>query len=175
MFEGTTIISVRDGSNVVMAGDGQVTFGNTVLKANAVKVRRFGEGKVLAGFAGSTADAFSLFERFEGKLKEFNGNLVRAAVELAKEWRTDRALRHLEAMLLVADREKTLLISGKGDVVEPTDGLAAIGSGGPFALAAAKALRLHTQLPLRQVVEQAMAIAAEICIYTNRNVVVEEL
>jgi len=175
MFTGTTILSVREGEHVVMAGDGQVTFGNTVLKANAVKVRRFHEGRVLAGFAGSTADAFSLFERFEAKLKEFNGNLVRAAVELAKEWRTDRALRHLEAMLLVADREKTLLISGKGDVVEPTDGLAAIGSGGAYALAAAKALKAHSQLPLRQQVEQAMRIAAEICIYTNVNLVVEEL
>ncbi|MDY0058693.1 MAG: ATP-dependent protease subunit HslV [Myxococcota bacterium] len=175
MFDGTTILAVRDGAQVVMAGDGQVTFGNTVLKANAIKVRRFHEGKVLAGFAGSTADAFSLFERFEAKLKEFNGNLTRAAVELAKEWRTDRALRHLEAMLLVADRERTLLISGKGDVVEPTDGLAAIGSGGPYALAAAKALRQHTPLPLRQVVEHSLRIAAEICIYTNGNLVVEEI
>jgi len=175
MFKGTTILTLRDGANVVVAGDGQVTFGNTVLKGNAVKVRRFHDGRVLSGFAGSTADAFSLFEKFEAKLKEFNGNLLRSAVELAKEWRTDRALRHLEAMLVVADREHTLLISGKGDVVEPTDGLAAIGSGGPYALAAARALRAHSGLGLRQMAEEALRIAASICIYTNDNLVVEEL
>ncbi len=175
MFEGTTILSLRQGPRVVIAGDGQVTFGNTVLKANAVKVRRFHDGRVLAGFAGSTADAFSLFEKFEAKLKEFNGNLLRSAVELAKDWRTDRALRHLEAMLLVADTEHTLLISGKGDVVEPTDGLAAIGSGGPYALAAARALVAHSELPLRRIAEEALHIAASICIYTNDQLVVEEL
>ena len=175
MFKGTTILTLRDGANVVVAGDGQVTFGNTVLKSNAIKVRRFHEGRVLAGFAGSTADAFSLFEKFEAKLKEYNGNLLRSAVELAKDWRTDRALRHLEAMLVVADREHTLLISGKGDVVEPTDGLAAIGSGGPYALAAARALRAHSTLSLRQMAEEALRIAAAICIYTNDTLVVEEL
>ena len=175
MFKGTTILTLRDGANVVVAGDGQVTFGNTVLKSNAIKVRRFHEGRVLSGFAGSTADAFSLFEKFEAKLKEYNGNLLRSAVELAKDWRTDRALRHLEAMLVVADREHTLLISGKGDVVEPTDGLAAIGSGGPYALAAARALRAHSTLSLRQMAEEALRIAAAICIYTNDTLVVEEL
>ena len=175
MFEGTTILTMRKGERVVMAGDGQVTFGGTVLKGNAVKVRRFHEGRILAGFAGSTADAFSLFEKFEVKLKEYNGNLLRSAVELAKDWRTDRALRHLEAMLLVADAENTLIISGKGDVVEPADGLASIGSGGAYALAAARALRAHSDLDLRDAAEAAMRIAAEICIYTNDQLVVEEI
>ncbi len=175
MFEGTTILTIRDDHHVVVAGDGQVTLGNTVLKANAVKVRRFYDDRILAGFAGSTADAFSLFEKFEAKLKEYNGNLVRSAVELAKDWRTDRALRHLQAMLIVADKDKTLLISGKGDVVEPTDGLAAIGSGGAYALAAARALRANTELSPRDIAEKSLRIAAEICIYTNDHIVIEEL
>ena len=158
-----------------MGGDGQVTVGQTVMKANARKVRRIHHGAVLAGFAGATADAFTLFEKFEEKLDEFSGNLMRASVELAKEWRTNRMLRHLEALLTVADDSVSLIISGSGDVIEPEDGLMAIGSGGMFALAAAKALLTNDDLSPRQVVEQAMAIAASICIYTNNNLVIEEL
>jgi ATP-dependent HslUV protease subunit HslV len=171
---GTTILSVRRGGTVAMGGDGQVTVGNTVMKGNARKVRRLNNEKVLAGFAGGTADAFTLFERFEGKLEKY-GNLTRAAIELAKDWRTDRALRRLEALLLVADRQTSFIISGNGDVIEPEDAVMAVGSGGPFALAAARALVAHTELPAREVVERALGIAADICIYTNRNFVIEEL
>ena len=174
-FHATTIVSVRRGGHVVMAGDGQVTLGNTVMKANARKVRRLGTGKVLAGFAGATADAFTLFELFEDKLTRHNGNLTRAAVELAKDWRTERRLGRLEALLAVADAEASLLISGNGDVIEPEDGLIAIGSGGPYALAAARALLANTELDARRVAEQALTIAGQICIYTNGNVTVEEL
>ncbi|MCH7479404.1 MAG: ATP-dependent protease subunit HslV, partial [SAR324 cluster bacterium] len=166
-FKGTTVLSVRKGKNVAMGGDGQVTVGQTVMKANARKVRRIHHGAVLAGFAGATADAFTLFEKFEEKLDEFSGNLMRASVELAKEWRTNRMLRHLEALLTVADESASLIISGSGDVIEPEDGLMAIGSGGMYALAAAKALLTNNDLSPRQVVEQAMALAASICIYTN--------
>ncbi|MBF0137928.1 MAG: ATP-dependent protease subunit HslV [Magnetococcus sp. DMHC-1] len=175
MFKGTTILSVRRGDHVVMGGDGQVTLGNTVVKANARKVRLMHDGRVLAGFAGATADAFTLFDRFEGKLSKHGGILIRAAVELAKDWRTDRILRRLEAMLAVADRSTSLLISGTGDVLEPEDGLIAIGSGGPYALAAARALLANTDLPARQVTERALLITADICIYTNRNLTIEEL
>jgi ATP-dependent HslUV protease subunit HslV len=175
MFEGTTILSVRKGENVVMAGDGQVTIGQTVMKANARKVRRTYHGKVLAGFAGSTADAFTLFEKFDEKLEEYSGNLMRASVELAKEWRTSRMLRNLEAMLTVADTATSLIISGNGDVIEPEEGLMAIGSGGMFALAAAKGLLTNDKLSPRQVVEQAMAITASICIYTNDKLIIEEI
>lgn len=174
-LHGTTVVTARRGKNVAIGGDGQVTFGNTVLKANAKKVRRLHEGKVLAGFAGSTADAFTLFERFEGKLKESSGQLLRAAVELAKEWRTDRYLRKLEAMLLVADETSTLILSGNGDVIEPDGGIAAIGSGGPMALSAARALAAHTQLGPKQIVTESLGIAAQICIYTNGQITVEEL
>ena len=174
-FHATTIVSVRRGGHVVMAGDGQVTLGNTVMKANARKVRRLGTGKVLAGFAGATADAFTLFELFEDKLTRHNGNLTRAAVELAKDWRTERRLGRLEALLAVADAEASLLISGNGDVIEPEDGLIAIGSGGPYALAAARALLANTELDARHVAEQALTIAGQICIYTNGNVTLEEL
>jgi len=158
-----------------MAGDGQVTMGEGVVKHTARKIRRLYEDKILAGFAGSTADAFSLFSRFESKLEQYHGNLGRAAVELAKEWRTDKALRHLEALLLVADGTQTFLISGAGDVIEPDDGIAAIGSGGPYALAAARALFENTQLSARKIVEEAMKIAAKICIFTNDKVTIEEL
>jgi ATP-dependent HslUV protease subunit HslV len=158
-----------------MAGDGQVTLGHEVLKGTAKKLRRLYSDKVLAGFAGSTADAFALFSRFESKLEQFNGNLPRAVVELAKEWRTDRILRHLEALLLVADKANTYLVSGNGDVIEPDEGVAAIGSGGPFALAAATALLRNTKMNARQIVVQAMDIAGKICIYTNQNVTIEEL
>ncbi|MBF0624309.1 MAG: ATP-dependent protease subunit HslV [Magnetococcales bacterium] len=175
MFKGTTILSVRRGANVVMGGDGQVTLGNIVVKANARKVRFMNDGQVLAGFAGATADAFTLFDRFEGKLSKHNGILVRAAVELAKDWRTDRILRRLEAMLVVADRQTSLLISGTGDVLEPEDGLMAIGSGGPYAQAAARALLQNTDLSPRQITEKALAITADICIYTNLNLTIEEL
>ena len=175
MFEGTTILCVRKDEQVVMAGDGQVTLGSTVFKRSAVKVRRLSEHGVLAGFAGSTADAFTLFERFEAKLKAHNGSLVRAAVELAKDWRTDKALRHLEAMLLVANLDKTLLISGTGDVIEPDEGVMAIGSGGSYALAAARALIAHTSLSAREIAQSAMTIAADICVYTNHEIHVEEL
>jgi ATP-dependent HslUV protease subunit HslV len=166
---------VRRNGVAVIGGDGQVTLGNTVMKANARKVRRVYKDQVLAGFAGGTADAFTLFERFEGKLEKHQGHLTRAAVELAKDWRTDRALRRLEAMLAVADRSTSLVISGNGDVIEPENGLIAIGSGGPYALAAARALLENTELDARSIVERALAIAADICIYTNRNLAVEEL
>jgi len=171
----TTVICVRRDGKVVMAGDGQVTLGAEVLKATARKVRRMYNDKILAGFAGSTADAFALFSRFETKLEQFNGNLPRAVVELAKDWRTDRALRHLEALLLVADATNTYLVSGNGDVIEPDEGISAIGSGGPFAMSAALALIRNTKMSARHVAEQAMAIAGKICIYTNENVTFEEL
>jgi ATP-dependent HslUV protease subunit HslV len=171
----TTILSVRRNGRLAMAGDGQVTMGESVVKQKARKIRRLYNDKVVAGFAGSTADALSLFGRFEQKLEEFHGNLSRSVVELAKEWRTDRALRHLEALLLVADEKNTYLVSGTGDVIEPDDGIVAIGSGGPFALAAARALAAHTALSAREIVNEAMNIAAEICIYTNDQIAVEEL
>src|SRR5579884_445474 len=171
----TTILCVRRNNKVVMAGDGQVTMGQEVLKGSARKLRRLYNGKVIAGFAGSTADAFALFSRFEAKLEQHNGNLPRAVVELAKEWRTDRILRHLEALLLVADASETYIVSGNGDVIEPDDNIAAIGSGGPFAKAAATALLENTKLGAREIVEKAMAIAGRICIYTNENFTFEEL
>src|SRR6266536_636436 len=171
----TTVICVRRDNKVVMAGDGQVSLGGEVLKSSAKKLRRLYNDKILAGFAGSTADAFALFTRFESKLEQFNGNLPRAVVELAKEWRTDRVLRHLEALLLVADAENTYIVSGNGDVVEPDEGVAAIGSGGPFAVSAATALLRNTKMPARAIVEQAMQIAGKICIYTNENFTFEEL
>ena len=171
----TTVLTVRKDDKVVMAGDGQVTLGEGVIKHSARKIRRLYNNKILAGFAGSTADAFSLFSRFEAKLEQFHGNLGRAAVELAKDWRTDKALRHLEALLLVADAHQTFLISGAGDVIEPDTGIAAIGSGGPFAQAAASALSQHTQLPARTIAEEAMKIAAKMCIYTNDSFTFEEL
>ncbi|HUD43891.1 MAG TPA: ATP-dependent protease subunit HslV [Dokdonella sp.] len=174
-FHATTIVSVRRNGRVVIGGDGQVTLGHTVMKANARKIRRLGKGDVLAGFAGATADAFTLFELFEQKLERFGGNLTRAAVELTKDWRTDRRLGRLEAMLAVADKDVSLLLSGNGDVVEPEHGLIAIGSGGPYAQAAARALLENTDLDARAVVEQALKIAGDICIYTNHNVTVEEL
>jgi len=174
-YEGTTILAVRRGSEVALGGDGQVTLGDTVMKGNARKVRRLYHGQVLAGFAGGTADAFTLFERFEGQLQQYDGNLTRAAVELAKEWRTDRALRRLEALLIVANESATLMISGNGDVVEPELDLLAIGSGGAFAQAAATALVDNTELGARTVVERAMSIADDICIYTNHQLTVEEL
>jgi len=171
----TTVICVRRDNKVVMAGDGQVTLGHEVLKGTAKKLRRLYNDKILAGFAGSTADAFALFARFESKLEQFNGNLPRAVVELAKEWRTDRVLRHLEALLLVADTKSTYLVSGNGDVIEPDEGISAIGSGGPFAQAAALALMRNTKLSAKHIAEQAMAIAAKICIFTNDSVTYEEL
>jgi ATP-dependent HslUV protease subunit HslV len=171
----TTVICVRREGKVVMAGDGQVTLGAEVLKGTAKKLRRIYNDKILAGFAGSTADAFALFSRFETKLEQFNGNLARSVVELAKDWRTDRALRHLEALLLVADAASTYLVSGNGDVIEPDEGVSAIGSGGPFAMSAALALMRNTKLSARHIAEQAMAIAGKICIYTNDNVTYEEL
>ena len=174
-FEGTTILSVRRADRVVLGGDGQVTLGNTIMKANANKVRRLHHEKVLAGFAGGTADAFTLFERFEGKLEKHSGHLTRAAVELAKDWRTDRMLRRLEALLAVADKTTSLIISGNGDVIEPEDSLIAIGSGGPFAQAAARAMLDHSELDAREIVENALGIAASICIYTNTNTTIEEL
>ncbi|HET7923217.1 MAG TPA: ATP-dependent protease subunit HslV [Gammaproteobacteria bacterium] len=174
-FHGTTILSVRRGGAVAIGGDGQVTLGNTVMKPNARKVRLLFDGKVLAGFAGGTADAFTLFERFEDKLGKHSGNLTRAAVELAKDWRGDRMLRRLEALLCVADRSASLIVSGNGDVIEPQDGLMAIGSGGPYAQAAARALLENTELAARDITERALNIAADICIYTNRNLTIEEL
>jgi ATP-dependent HslUV protease, peptidase subunit HslV len=174
-FHGTTILSVRRNGAVAIGGDGQVTMGNTVMKPNAKKVRLLYDGKVLAGFAGGTADAFTLFERFEDKLSKHSGNLTRSAVELAKDWRTDRMLRRLEALLCVADRTASFIVSGNGDVIEPQDGLMAIGSGGPFAQAAARALIENTELDARNIVERALNIAADICIYTNRNLTIEEL
>lgn len=174
-IHGTTIICVRRDGKVALAGDGQVTMGSTVLKHNAKKVRRMFEGKVIAGFAGATADAFTLFEKFESKLDAYRGNLRRSAVELAKDWRTDKMLRRLEALLLVADAELTFIISGTGDVIEPEHGVAAIGSGGPYAQAAARALYDNTALDARDIALKAMALAAEICIYTNSSVTMEEL
>ena len=174
-FRGTTICSVRRGNLVVMGGDGQVTLGNTVMKANARKVRRLYKDRVIAGFAGATADAFTLFERFEGKLEKHSGHLVRAAVEMAKDWRTDRALRRLEALLAIADENDSLLISGTGDVIQPENGLIAIGSGGPFAQAAALALIKNTELNAEEITRQALGIAADICIYTNSNLTIETL
>ena len=170
----TTILAVKRGGHVVVAGDGQVSLGNTVMKGSARKVRRIHNGQVLCGFAGSTADAMTLFEKLEGKLGEFGGNLTRAAVELAKDWRTDKFLRRLEAMMIAADTERLLLISGSGDVLAPDEDIAAIGSGGAFALAAARALARHSDLAPREVAEQAMAIAAEICVFTNDTLTVEE-
>ncbi len=175
MIRSTTVICIRKDGKVALAGDGQVTLGETIIKQSARKIRRLYNGQILAGFAGSTADAFALFSRFESKLEEFRGNLARASVELAKEWRTDRALRHLQALLIVADKEKTFLLSGTGDLIEPDDGIAAIGSGGPFALAAARALLKHSNLAAREVAEEAMNIAGNICIFTNLAIVTEEL
>ncbi len=172
---GTTILALRHRGKVVLAGDGQVTLNQIVVKATAHKVRRMAEGKVVAGFAGSAADGMTLFDRFEAKLKEFGGNLTRAAVELCKDWRTDKILRRLEAFMIVADRERIFLLSGNGDVIEPDGGAVGIGSGGAYALAAARALTENTDLEPRAIVEKAMAIAADICIYTNSNIVVEEL
>jgi ATP-dependent HslUV protease subunit HslV len=174
-FHGTTILSVRRGGAVVIGGDGQVTLGQTVMKGNARKVRRLYKGGVIAGFAGATADAFTLFERFEGKLDKHQGHLTRAAVELAKDWRTDRMLRRLEAMLCVADHEASLIISGTGDVLEPERDLMAIGSGSGFAQSAARALLENTELSAREIVERALGIAADICVYTNHNLTIEEL
>src|SRR5882762_11532215 len=174
-IHGTTILAIRHRSRVVMAGDGQVTVGQTVMKHNARKVRRLYHDRVLAGFAGAGADALTLYERFENKLGQVNGNLRRAAVELAKDWRTDRLLRRLEALLLVADRESSLIVSGTGDVIEPEDGICAIGSGGNFALAAARVLVQHSTLDARQVAEEALRTAAAICVYTNDHLVIEEL
>ena len=167
MIRSTTVICVRKDGKVALAGDGQVTLGETIIKQSARKIRRLYNGQILAGFAGSTADAFALFSRFETKLEEFRGNLPRAAVELAKDWRTDRALRHLQALLIVANGESSFLLSGNGDLIEPDDGIASIGSGGPFALAAAKALMKHSNLSARQIAEEAMLIAGNICIFTN--------
>jgi ATP-dependent HslUV protease subunit HslV len=175
MIKGTTIIAVRHKGKVAIAGDGQVTLGNTILKQKASKIRRLFKDKVLAGFSGATADAFTLFERFEAKLEQHQGNLLRAAVELAKDWRTDRMLRRLEALLIVVDKEYSLIVSGTGDVVEPDDGIVAIGSGGSFALAAARALVKYSDLDVKTVVEESMKIASEICIYTNANIIIEEL
>ncbi len=174
-LRGTTILSVRRGDKVVIGGDGQVSMGNTVLKGNARKVRRLYKERVLAGFAGATADAFTLFERFEAKLEKHQGHLTRSAVELAKDWRTDRILRRLEALLCVADRTTSLLITGTGDVVEPENNLMAIGSGGHYAQAAARALLENTELSAREIVEKGLSIAADICVYTNHNLVIEEL
>ncbi len=174
-YRGTTILCARRNGRVAMAGDGQVTLGSTVMKGNARKVRRLYRDGVLAGFAGGTADAFTLFERFEGKLEEYRGQLVRAAVELAKDWRTDRSMRRLEALLIVADAEAMLMISGNGDVIEPEEDLIAIGSGGSFAQAAAQGLMRHSELEAREVVEAAMGIAADICVYTNHQLTIEEL
>lgn len=174
-YRGTTIVSVRRNGKVVIGGDGQVSLGNTVMKGNARKVRRLYKNKVIAGFAGGTADAFTLFERFEAKLELHQGQLVRAAVELAKDWRMDRALRRLEALLAVADNESSLIITGNGDVIQPEDDLIAIGSGGPYAQSAAKALLENSELDARDIVEKSLSIAADICIYTNHNRTIEEL
>ena len=175
LIRSTTVLCVRRDGKVVMAGDGQVTLGESVIKHGAKKIRRLYQDKILAGFAGSTADAFSLFSRFEAKLEQYHGNLGRSAVELAKDWRTDKFLRHLEALLLVADPEQTFLLSGQGDVIEPDSGIAAIGSGGPFAQAAAQALAAHTSLSARQIAEEAMKVAGKMCIYTNESFTFEEL
>lgn len=171
----TTILALRHQGKVVLAGDGQVTLNNTVVKNTAHKVRRMADGKVIAGFAGSAADGMTLFDRFEAKLKEYGGNLMRAAVELAKDWRTDKILRRLEALMIVADRERIFLLSGTGDVIEPDGGVVGIGSGGAYAMSAARALMRHSTMPTREIAECSMAIAAEICIYTNENVIIEEL
>ena len=174
-MHGTTILSVRRGNRVVIGGDGQVTLGDTMMKGNARKVRRLHDDQIIAGFAGGTADAFTLFERFEGKLQKHQGNLTRAAVELSKDWRTDRMLRRLEALLAVADASASLILSGTGDVIEPEEGIMAIGSGGPYAKAAARALLQETDLDARTIVEKSLHIAADICIYTNRELTIEEL
>ena len=174
-WHGTTILTVRKGGVVAIGGDGQVTIGQTIVKANAKKVRRLAKGDVIGGFAGATADAFTLFERLEAKLEQYPGQLMRAAVELAKDWRTDRYLRRLEAMMIVADKQAMFVLSGTGDVIEPDDGIVGIGSGGAFALAAARALARHTDFDAREIAQKAMAIAADICIYTNSNIVIEEL
>lgn len=175
MFRGTTILCIRRNGSVVIAGDGQVTMGNTVLKRNAKKIRLMYNDKIVAGFSGATADAFTLFERFEAKIESYRGNIKRAAVELAKDWRTDKILRRLEALLIIADKEHTFILSGTGDVIEPEEGVAAIGSGGPFALAAAKALFENTDLSAKGIAEKAMIIASDICIYTNSNITIEEI
>jgi ATP-dependent HslUV protease, peptidase subunit HslV len=175
MIRATTILAVRHRERAVLAGDGQVTFGTTVVKQSARKIRRLYNDRILAGFAGSAADSFALFARFESKLEQYRGNLERSAVELAKDWRSDRILRRLEAMLIVLDKSATFLLSGTGDLIEPDDGIVAIGSGGPYALAAAKALAANTELDARAIAEKSMAIAGQICIYTNANIVVEEL
>jgi len=175
LIRSTTVLCVRRDNKVVMAGDGQVTLGEGIIKHSARKIRRLYQDKILAGFAGSTADAFTLFSRFEAKLEQYHGNLSRAAVELAKDWRTDKYLRHLEALLIVADKDTTFLLSGQGDVIEPDTGIAAIGSGGPFAQSAAQALADHTQLSPREIAEEAMKIAGRMCIYTNDKVTIEEL
>ena len=174
-YQGTTIVSVRREDKVVIGGDGQVSQGNTIMKGNACKVRRLYKDQVVAGFAGGTADAFTLFERFEEQLEKHHGKLIRSAVELAKLWRTERALRRLEALLVVADKESSLVVTGNGDVIEPEDSIMAIGSGGPFALAASRALIQNTNLDARVIVEKSLAIAADICVYTNMNVTIEEL
>lgn len=174
-FCGTTIVAIRKNNQVAIGGDGQVSFGNTILKGNAKKIRRLFNGKILAGFAGGTADAFTLFERFEAKLEKHHGQMLRAAVELAKDWRTDKMLRRLEALLAVANHETSLILTGNGDVIEPENGLIAIGSGGPFAQAAASALITHTDLSAKQIVEESLKIAASICVYTNNNFTIEEL
>ncbi len=175
LIRSTTVLCIRRDDKVVMAGDGQVTLGESVIKHGAKKIRRLYQDKILAGFAGSTADAFTLFSRFESKLEQYHGNLGRSAVELAKDWRTDKFLRHLEALLLVSDKEATFLLSGQGDVIEPDTGIAAIGSGGPFAQAAAQALADHTKLSAREIAEEAMKIASRMCIYTNDRITIEEL
>ena len=175
MFHATTILCISRNGKVAIGGDGQVTMGSTVLKHNAKKIRKMYGDKVIGGFAGATADAFTLFEKFEGKLESYRGNITRAAVELAKDWRTDKVLRRLEALLIVADKEHIFIISGNGDVIEPEEGIAAIGSGGPYAQAAAKALTENTELGVREILEKAMKIAAGICIYTNENIYIEEL
>lgn len=174
-FHATTILCVRRDGKVAMGSDGQVTLGNTIFKSDALKVRRLAENKVLAGFAGAAADAFALLERFEAKVQQFPGNLRRSAIELAKEWRTDRALRRLEAMLAVADSSTSLILGGSGDIIEPSDGIIGIGSGGPFALAAARALMAHSELPAEEIVVEGLKVAGEICIYTNTRIVVETL
>lgn len=173
MFKGTTVLAVKRDNEIAIGADGQVTFGNTVLKPNAKKIRRLSNGKVICGFAGSTADAFTLMERFEKKLEQYSGQLLRAAVELAKDWRTDKYLRNLESMMIVADSENIYLLTGNGDVVEPNDGLAAIGSGGPYAQAAAIALLKNTKLSAKEIVEKALQIAGDICIYTNKEISIE--
>ncbi len=175
VFKGTTILAIRHGDKVALGGDGQVSFGNTIMKSKACKIRRLYDDKILAGFAGTAADAFTLFEQFEGKLKEYHGNLVRAAVELAKQWRTDKYLRKLEALLAVVDKEKSLIIAGSGEVIEPDDNIIAIGSGGPYALAAARALVKYSPLPAAEICKEALKIAAQICVFTNDYISVEEI